>query len=227
MIKGILFDLDGLLIDSEKIYHRVSYEMARKLGADLHNGVLAQQMGRSPLDSMVIFKRELGIAKFSAQELVDWRDRMMLKAYGKQIDTMPGAHEIIENAHGRCKMAIATGSTRNLVDVVVEKLKLAEKLDVVLPSDEIKNGKPDPEIYETAAKMLNLKTDECVVLEDSSNGCMAGHKAGCVVIAIPNEHTENQDFSFVDHVVKNLDEAWAIIEKLMIPSSNLQYRLSL
>jgi HAD superfamily hydrolase (TIGR01509 family) len=211
MIKGVIFDLDGLLIDSEKIYHRVSYQMARKLGADLHDGILAQQMGRSPLESMEIFKRELGITKFSAKELVDWRDQLMLKAYRQRIDLMPYAQEIIFQAAASFKTAIATGSTRILVDVIVEKLNLKKQFDLILPSDEVIKGKPNPEIYLKAARTLNLDPKDCVVLEDSSNGSMAGFKAGCRVIAVPNEYTRNQDFSFTPYVVNNLLEAWEII----------------
>lgn len=213
-IKGILFDLDGLLIDSEKVYHRVSYEMAEELKVDLHDGILDMQMGRSPLESMVIFKKELGIEEFSAQELVDWRDRKMLEAYHLQVDLMPWALEMLDWSHTRYQIAIATGSTRNLVDVVVNTLDIRDLLNVILPSDEIKMGKPHPEIYQTAAKMLGLKPEECVVLEDSSNGCKAGQQAGCYVIAIPNQHTENHDFSFVNNITKSLKEAKKIIETL-------------
>ncbi len=210
-VKGLLFDLDGLLIDSEKVYHRVSYEIAAELGVNLHDGILAKQMGRSPLESMEIFINELGIKSHSAKELVDWRDRMMLEAYAERIDLMPGAQEILRLAKRKFKIAIATGSTRNLVDVVVAKMGIEDSLDLILPSDEISKGKPDPEIYQTAARLLDLQPHECVVLEDSSNGCMAGHRAGCCVIAIPNKYTENQDFDFVDYIALNLLEAWQLI----------------
>lgn len=212
-LEGILFDLDGLLIDSEKVYHRVSYEMARALNVELHNGILAQQMGRSPLESMEIFKRELGIYKFSAQALVDWRDRLMLKSYREGVELMPGAMEVLETTAKEYKTAIATGSTRNLVEVVAEQLSLGKYMNVILPSDEITKGKPNPEIYLTAAKLLALPVENCLVLEDSSNGCKAGLAAGCRVIAVPNEHTINQDFSNVDYVATNLLDAYQFIVK--------------
>lgn len=205
--KGILFDMDGLLVDSERVYHRVSYEMAAELGVDLNDGILSMQMGRSPLESMKIFISELGIQGYTAQALVDWRDKMMLKAYRESVDFMPGAYEILEASAKDFKLAIATGSTRNLVEVVIAKLGIEKMFDAILPSDEIVNGKPNPEIYLKAAKMLNLKAEECFVLEDSSNGCMAGHRAGCYVIAVPTKHTENQEFGFVDAIVSDLCEA--------------------
>lgn len=213
-ISGILFDMDGLLIDSEKVYHRVSYEMADALGVPLNDGILSKQMGRSPLESMQVFIRELGIVSHTAQELVDWRDRMMLESYRNRVDLMPGALEIMHMAAKHFKCAIATGSTKNLVDVVVKQLGIGDLFQLILPSDQIGKGKPDPEIYETAARQLGLDPKDCMVLEDSSNGCLAGHRAGCYVIAVPNIHTHNQDFSFVDFRAADLYEAWTHIVKV-------------
>ena len=211
--EGILFDLDGLLIDSEKVYHRVSYDIAAQLQVPLTDEILDQQMGRSPLESMEIFKAELGITDYSARQLVDWRDQLMLEAYHQGVETMPGALEIIRESSARFNIAIATGSTRNLVEVVVDTLGIGDQLDLILPSDEIVRGKPDPEIYLTAAAKLGLDPKKCFVLEDSSNGSKAGHRAGCHTIAIPNIHTRNQDFSFVNQRCASLQEAWGYILK--------------
>lgn len=209
--KALLLDLDGLLIDSEKVYHEVGYQMTRELGKVLTKDIITKQMGRSPFESMDIYRRELGITAYTTQELVDWRDRKMIEAYRISIDLMPGGLELMEHAMGKIKMAIATGSTRNLVDIVVEKLGLSKFMQHIQPSDEIENGKPDPDIFLECARKLGVKPEECVVLEDSSNGCLAGKRAGCYVIAVPTEYTDHQDFSMADVVVKDLFEAWKFI----------------
>lgn len=211
IVTALLLDLDGLLIDSEKVYHEVGYQMSRDLGKVLTKEIIAKQMGRSPYESMGIYRRELGITNYTIQELVDWRDREMIAAYKHNIDLMPGGLKLMEEALGTFKMAIATGSTRNLVDIVVEKLDLERFMQHIQPSDEIENGKPNPDIFLKCAHHLEVKPEECIVLEDSSNGCLAGKRAGCYVIAVPTEYTDHQDFSMADVVVKDLFEAWELI----------------
>jgi beta-phosphoglucomutase-like phosphatase (HAD superfamily) len=83
MYQAIIFDLDGLLIDSETIYRRISYKMAADFGKQLHDGIWVKQMGRSPIESLAIFKEDLGITTHTAQELVDERNVLLLDAFRK------------------------------------------------------------------------------------------------------------------------------------------------
>ena len=205
---ALLLDLDGLLIDSEKIYHEVGYWMTDQLGKVLTKEIIAKQMGRRPYESLDIYRRELGIETHTTQELVDWRDELMMEAYKKEIELMPGATELIEKASSSYTMAIATGSTKNLVDIVVEKLNLKPLMKHIQVSDGLKNGKPHPDIFLECARQIEEDPKDCIVLEDSSNGCIAGKKAGCYVIAVPSVYTHHQDFSSADIIVKDLFEAW-------------------
>ncbi len=205
---AILLDLDGLLIDSEKIYHKVGYWMTEQLGKVLTKEIIAKQMGRRPYESLDIYRKELGITSHTTQELVDWRDELMMEAYEKEIELMPGARELIDQAYGTYKLAIATGSTKILVDIVVKKLNLAPKMQHIQASDGLKNGKPHPDIFLECAKQINEDPKTCIVLEDSSNGCMAGQRAGCYVIAVPTEFTNHQDFSSADTIVDDLFQAY-------------------
>jgi HAD superfamily hydrolase (TIGR01509 family) len=215
MFKAILFDLDGLLIDSESIYRKISYQMADRFEVTLHDGIWAKQMGRSPLESLTIFREELGITSHSAQELVDMRNVMLQEAFRNGLTMMPGALEFIQAYHGRLRMAVATGSQRVLMDLALDRFGLREYFEYLLPSDDLTAGKPDPEIYLRTAAALQLKPEECIVLEDSSNGALAGHRAGCYVIAVPSEYTCNQDFSFCDHVAQGLGELLTTLDNLL------------
>lgn len=212
MYQALIFDLDGLLIDSETIYRKISYKMAADLGKQLHDGIWVKQMGRSPIESLGIFRDELGITSHTVQELIDLRNLLLLDGFRKELQIMPGAMEIIRAFHDKMRMAIATGSPRILMDVAIAQLGLAEYFEYMLPSDDIMNGKPDPEIYLKTIQALGLRPDDCIVLEDSSNGALSGHQAGCYVIAVPSDYTRNQDFSFADHVAKDLFEAMQVIE---------------
>jgi HAD superfamily hydrolase (TIGR01509 family) len=205
---AILLDLDGLLIDSEKIYHKVGYWMTDQLGKVLTKEIIAKQMGRRPYESLDIYRKELGVTSHTTQELVDWRDELMMESYEKEIELMPGARELIDQAYGKYKLAIATGSTKNLVDIVVKKLNLEPKMSHIQASDGLKNGKPAPDIFLECAKQIGEKPENCIVLEDSSNGCIAGKRAGCYVIAVPTEFTDHQDFSSADARANDLHKAW-------------------
>ncbi|MCX6223281.1 MAG: HAD family phosphatase [Bacteroidia bacterium] len=214
MYQALIFDLDGLLIDSETIYRKISYKMAADLGKRLHDGIWVKQMGRSPIESLGIFREELGITSHSAQELVDLRNLMLLDGFRNELQIMPGAMEIIHAFQGKMRLAIATGSPRMLMDVATARFGLTGYFEYLLPSDEIICGKPDPEIYLKTIEGLGLHPDECIVLEDSSNGALSGHRAGCYVIAVPSDYTRRQDFSFADHVADDLFEARIHIEEL-------------
>ncbi len=214
MYQALIFDLDGLLIDSETIYRKISYKMAADLGKTLHDGIWVKQMGRSPIESLGIFREELGITSHTAQELVDLRNQLLLEAFQNDLQILPGALEIIHAFQGKRRMAIATGSPRMLMEVAISQLGLNGYFEYMLPSDEIVAGKPDPEIYLKTIQVLGLNPDECIVLEDSSNGALSGHLAGCCVIAVPSVYTKNQDFSFVNHVAEDLFEARLLIEEL-------------
>lgn len=214
MYQALIFDLDGLLIDSETIYRKISYQMAADHGKRLHDGIWVKQMGRSPIESLGIFRKELGITSHTAQELVDLRNILLLEAFRSDLEIMPGALEIIHAFQGKMRLAIATGSPRVLMDVAISQLGLTGYFDYMLPSDEISAGKPDPEIYLKTIHALGIHPDECIVLEDSSNGALAGHEAGCYVIAVPSVYTKNQDFSFANHVAEDLFGARLWIEEL-------------
>ncbi len=214
MYQALIFDLDGLLIDSETIYRKISYKMADDFGKKLDDGIWVKQMGRSPIESLGIFRTELGITTHSAQELVDLRNILLLEGFRNDLRILPGALEIIQAFHGRRRLAIATGSPRELMELAISALGLNGYFEYMLPSDEITAGKPDPEIYLKAIAALGLQPDECVVLEDSSNGALAGHRAGCYVMAVPSVYTKNQDFSFADFIAEDLFEAREVIEEL-------------
>jgi HAD superfamily hydrolase (TIGR01509 family) len=214
MYQALIFDLDGLLIDSETIYRKITYQMAEDLGKTVSDDIWAKQMGRSPLESLTIFRKELGINQFTAQELVDQRNVLMLEAFQNELQIMPGAMEIIHAFHGKMRMAIATGAPRELMEESISRLGLSGYFECMLPSDDLKAGKPDPEIYLSTIKALGLSPEECIVLEDSSNGALAGHRAGCYVIAVPSIFTEDQDFSFANYVAEDLFDAKVLIEEL-------------
>lgn len=217
-IKGLIFDMDGLMVDTESLYFEAEKELARRFGREVKEETLARMMGRKPLESLIIFAQELQLEE-SPENLLAMRTALMREKLRSHLRPRPGLYTIIHIFSGRLKLAIATGAQQEFLDLIVDRLGLREKFEVLQASDEIKEGKPHPEIYLLTCRKLGLKPQECVVLEDSMNGVLAAKRAGCQVIAIPSPQAKGQDFSQADFIANDLLAAIPIIEGMLRPTS--------
>lgn len=205
-MKAIIFDMDGLMIDTEGLYFETEREIARRYGKEVKDETLWKMMGRKSLEAMTIYALDLGLEE-APEELLKMRDEMFVEKLLVNVVPMRGLFEILNEFKGKTKLAIATGSPMKFLNIVMDRLGIRNYFDVLQTSDEIINGKPDPEIYLKAIEKLAAKPEECIVLEDSSNGALAGKRAGCYTIAVPSEYTHKQDFSFVDYKAVDLNDA--------------------
>lgn len=213
-VEAVIFDMDGLMIDTERLYFDVERTVARKFGKEVKDETLWKMMGRKPLEAITIYAEELGL-DISPRELLDIRDDLFAKKLINEVEAMPGLFDILNCFGGKLKMAIATGSPDKFLKIVLDKLKIEDYFDVLQTSDEIEQGKPDPEIYIKTADKLGIIPANCIVLEDSSNGALAGVRAGCYTIAVPSEYTNRQDFSFVHYIARNLKDAAEKINEVL------------
>ncbi len=207
-VDAVIFDMDGLMIDSESIYWAVGRRIARGYGKEVSDETLGRMMGRSPLNSVELFIRELGIDA-DARQLLRTREDEMFELMSRGVEPMPGLRELLEQFRPRYRLAIATSATRRFVDAVLGGLGIADRFQVLQTSDDVVHGKPEPEIYLKAMEKLGVAPAASVVLEDSSNGALAGKRAGSYVIAVPSQFTSAQDFSFVDYRAADLYQAAA------------------
>jgi HAD superfamily hydrolase (TIGR01509 family) len=214
MVEGLVFDMDGLMIDSERLYFQAEREIGRRFGKEVREETLWRMMGRKPEESIEIFVEEVGIP-MAPGEVLEMRQRLMRELLQSDLVAMPGLDHIIGAFEKRLKLAIATGAPREFVDIAVDKLKIRKKFAVLQSSDEIERGKPDPEIYVTTCRKLGIAPAHCVVLEDSENGAAAGKGAGCYVIAVPSAYTNRQDFSRADFIAGDLFQAQRHISALI------------
>jgi HAD superfamily hydrolase (TIGR01509 family) len=213
-MKAIIFDMDGLMVDSERLYQQAQQEITRQFNKTLPEKVRLKMMGRKPLESMKIFVEALDIPT-DAVKVLEMRNDIMREKYKTDLVPLPGLNHIIDAFYGKLKMAIATGAQEEFLDIVVDQLEIRNKFDVLQTSDEIEQGKPHPEIYLKTCKKLGLKPGECIVLEDSLNGVLAGKKAGCYVIAVPSEYTKQENFDRANFTADDLLCAVAHINKLL------------
>jgi HAD superfamily hydrolase (TIGR01509 family) len=130
---------------------------------------------------------------------------------------MPGLERIVADFRGRLDLAVCTGAQREFLDIVIDGLGLRRDFKVLQSSDGIEKGKPDPGIYLETCRKLGRAPSDCVVLEDSENGVLAGRRAGCLVIAVPSEYTAGHDVSPAHVIVNDLNEAADFISARLRP----------
>ncbi len=211
---ALIFDMDGLMIDSERLYFAAEREMAAHYGKEIRDEQLWPLMGRKPIESLRLLRGILGI-ETSPEDLLEWRNRLMIQKMAADLGAMPGLFEILDAFRGRLKLAVGTGAQREFLDIALDTLHIREYFDVLQTADGLDRGKPDPEIYVLACRRLGLPPAECVVLEDAANGVLAGKAAGCPVIAVPNDYTRGQNFSAADWIEPDLFAAAKRIENLL------------
>jgi HAD superfamily hydrolase (TIGR01509 family) len=214
MFEAIIFDMDGLMVDSERLYWQVEREIARQFGKKVGEETLWKMMGRGPIEGMRIFVQELELP-ITSERAKEMRDERMRKKYRDESQPMPGLIQILDAFYGRLKLAVCTGAQKEFMEIVVDRLKIRDRFDILQGSDEIGQGKPDPEIYLSACAKLGVPPRRSFVLEDSANGCLAAKRAGCYTIAVPSEYSKGQDFSGVDFIAADLFAAERHISALL------------
>lgn len=193
-IKGVLFDMDGIVLDTEKLYTRFWVEAAQSLGYPMTHEMalgmrsLSRQAGERQLKSY------LGDT-VDYHEVRETRIRMMsafIEEHGVEIK--PGIHELLAflKEHG-IKTSIATSSPLDRTKKYLSQVDLVEKFDALVSGHMVEKGKPEPDIYIYAALNLGLKPEECLVLEDSPTGILAAFRAGCVPVMIPDQDAPDDE----------------------------------
>jgi HAD superfamily hydrolase (TIGR01509 family) len=216
MIRALIFDMDGLMIDTERMYWEVGRSIAREYGKTVSDDTLRKMMGRERLASCRIYVEETGVP-ISAEDVLAKRERMMLDRMRGGVEPMPGLIELLKRFDGRLKMGVATSSPRVLVEAALPAIGVQRFFEVITAGDQVTHGKPDPEIYLTTIRKLGVTPRESIVLEDAPAGAEAGKRSGAYVIAVPGELTAQLDFSRVSDVrVRDLFEAAEKVEQTLV-----------
>lgn len=201
----MLWDMDGVLIDSEAYHLRAENETLKDYGIHVTPEISKPMMGSTFSDYFkgvaAYFKKDLPTKKI----LSDHAKR--LENYAQNIfPIVDHAHDVLEKLSHRYLMALATSSSKVLAHTIVERLGAESFFKTIVTGNDIKKGKPDPEIFLKAAEQLGVPPEQCAVIEDSLNGFHAAKSAGMFLIARKAEHNKNQDFSLADVVIMDLRE---------------------
>ncbi|NIQ39897.1 MAG: HAD-IA family hydrolase [Proteobacteria bacterium] len=203
-IEAAIFDMDGLMVDTEGLYFRAESEVARRYGKSFNRDVMQKMMGHKAVRSIQIMKETLGLDG-SPDEVEALRDRLYEDLLLQGVKPMRGLLDLLNWLENKgFRKAVATSSKPAFKDIIFEHLHLHDRFETVVTAEEISEGKPSPEIYHVALRRLALDPLQCIVMEDSVPGLKAAKGAGCFCIIVPNEFTENQDFSGADLVAPHL-----------------------
>jgi HAD superfamily hydrolase (TIGR01509 family) len=185
LIAGIVFDLDGVLIESEVAWSRAREAVTTESGGRWHDRAQAEMMGMSSTEWSRYMHERLGVSlppERISEHVVERLERL----FSENLPLVSGAREVVEELGRRWPLAIASSSNRRLIDLTLELSGLAGTFRASVSSEEVRRGKPAPDVYLAAVQRLGLKPADCVAVEDSAGGLRSASVAGMRVIAIPN-----------------------------------------
>jgi HAD superfamily hydrolase (TIGR01509 family) len=201
---AVLFDMDGTLVDSEKVWDIALHELAAHFGGVLSASARVAMVGSSMPDSMRILYEDLDQSWRDPAEGAQWLVERVRELFAGGLEWRPGARRLLHEVRAAgVPTALVTSTARSLVDVALQTLG-RDSFDVVVCGDEVLRAKPDPTPYLTAAELLDVPIGRCVAIEDSPTGIASARDAGAVVVAVPND-VQLSDLDEVI-VVGSLDE---------------------
>ena len=211
MIRAILWDNDGVLVDTEGLYFQAGHEVLATQGVGLTHKDFAEQS----------LKKGLSVFDFLPVQDAELIERLRLKRNARYsallangVQVVDGVVETLETFYGRVQMGIVTGSRRDHFDIVHAQTNLLPFFDFVLAREDYEEAKPHPDAYLTAMRLHGLQPDDCVVVEDSERGCIAAAAAGLRVLAVPNALSKYGDFSSAYKILNSVRDVVNEIEKL-------------
>ena len=215
-MKGIIFDMDGVLIDSEPQHFEVNIKTLNTFGVKIKPYELQSFLGKDNLEVFKFFQKKYKL-NVSAERLLEIKTKMIVDEMRNHLHVMPKLEEMkkgLNNING-VKYAIASSSPRISVDIVIKQLKWENFLSASVTGDEVSTSKPSPEIYHKAASLLGVDEKDCLVLEDSTNGIQSALDAGMKVVGFLSPNSENQDLSKVRYKISSLDEFVSYVNKFV------------
>jgi HAD superfamily hydrolase (TIGR01509 family) len=185
VIDAVVFDLDGIIVDTEHVWDDVRQQLAEERGGRWHDDASRDMMGMSSPEWSRYMHDVIGLPD-SPEEINAEVVRRMEAGYRESLPLIPGAVEAVERLAARWPLGLASSSNRELIDLALESSGLARHFRATASSEEVPRGKPAPDVYLEAARRLGVRPDRCTAVEDSENGILSAKAAGMRVLAIPN-----------------------------------------
>jgi HAD superfamily hydrolase (TIGR01509 family) len=185
--QAVIFDMDGVLLDSEQLWNESKQEVVRESGGRWREDAPTAMIGMSSPEWSTYMRDALGVP-MSTDEINRAVVDRMERHYREHLPLLPGAVEAVRTLHRAWPLALASSANREIINFALATAGLAGEFDATVSSEEVPHGKPAPDVYLEAARRLEVEPDRCVAVEDSSNGIRSAAAAGMAVIAFPNPH---------------------------------------
>jgi HAD superfamily hydrolase (TIGR01509 family) len=184
---AIIFDLDGVLLDSEQRWNEAKEALVREAGGTWLEKAPEVMMGMSSPEWSAYLRDDLGVQR-DLDAINDDVVRRMHESYEDGLPLLPGALETVRALAARWPLGLASSSNREIIDVFLERSGVRDLFGATVSSEQVARGKPAPDVYVETARRLGVDPRACVAIEDSANGLRAAHAAGMPVVAAPNPH---------------------------------------
>ncbi|HKC26821.1 MAG TPA: HAD family phosphatase [Jatrophihabitans sp.] len=184
-VRAVIFDLDGVLIDSEGLWDEVRRDLAARHGLPWPQAATRAMMGMSTREWSTYLADEVGVPgtpEQLAEEVID----AMAERYRASLPLIPGAQEAVARLAPRWRLGLASSSPRRLIDTVLDAADITSLFEFTVSTEEVEGGKPSPAVYLEVVRRLGVPAPETAAIEDSTNGLRAAHAAGLAVVALPH-----------------------------------------
>jgi len=211
-LQAVIFDMDGVLVDSEPLQLRSINKILSDYGATLTEEAFTHFVGTTQLETFTTLKERFALPG-TIDDLIAKKRTAYAKLVEDELCAMPGLYSLIANLKtADLKSGVASSSPMQDIQTVLRKIDLENSFDAVFSSVGLPHGKPHPDVFLLTAQTLRVAPQNCIVIEDSGVGVQAAKRAGMRCIAMPNIFTQHQDFSIADFVVGNLFEVRGLIQ---------------
>jgi HAD superfamily hydrolase (TIGR01509 family) len=189
---AVVFDLDGVLIESEQVWDTAREQLVRERGGTWHDSATRDMMGMSSKEWSSYMHDRLGVPMESV-EINDDVVRRLAAAYEEHLPLLPHAVETVQELGESWRLGVASSSNRPIIELVLDRMGVRDRFAGVVSSEEVASGKPAPDVYLAVARALDVEPEDCVAIEDSTNGIKAAVAAGMRTIAVPNRQFRPDD----------------------------------
>lgn len=206
-IEAVVFDLDGVLVDSEPMHFRAANRVLQRYGASLSDAENRASIGLGETASWEAWRARTQIADSAATLVAAHTEARLEEIAAAGVDAIDAAVQLARQLHASgMRLAIASSSTRQIIDALLHALGLDSVFNVRISGEDpgVQSSKPAPDVYLAAAAQLGVAPSTCLAIEDSAPGISAAKRAGMTCIAVPNHWTADQDFSEADVVLESL-----------------------
>lgn len=204
-IDAVIFDMDGVIIDSEPLYFKIQNELFKEMGFSVSKSEYNTFVG----SGMQLMWEKLSSKHnlpYTIHQLISMNNKLIYKTFSELplLTATEGFHTFLDSLKRRnVKTAVASSTSKKTINVILSRLNVIQKFDTIVSSEEVQFGKPEPDIFLEAARRINVKTEKCVVIEDSALGVQAAGKAGMRCIGFTNNNSGNQDLSTANVIVNS------------------------